>query len=220
MMSVRRWLGVVCAVSAGFASGCARDAGEPLPASSLLLASLQSETLIPNRHGGCESFFGVEQGAAGELCVSESCGFGEAVLRVDRTLVGSVAGEQGVLRYALGEWCEPEFPLSGDPLLVAVDRYDADHGTHEFRFERTFQTERGDWYFVPQVITAIDGVDLTALAKPLPEPLVYGEVAEFADEEIAELEASGFVERSDDLVAALRGVYIDDLVEAVGAARP
>ena len=83
-----------------------------------------------------------------------------------------------MLTYPLNEWCEPEFPLSRDLFLIAVDAYDAAAGEHEFRYERTFRAEDGGRYFVPELITEINGVELRVLARPLKDPLIYGAVAD------------------------------------------
>lgn len=191
---------------------------EPLPAPSVLLATLQSETLIPKRTSrSCETFSGQdEELEQGEICISNICGFGEAVVLVDTPLAGDVGVSSGVLRYSLGEWCEPEFPLSRDLLLVAVDAYDAGTGEHDFRYERTFQTEDGQHYFVPELITEIEGIELRVLAKPLKEPLVYGATADSSPSEIEHLLSLGFVKVVDDTLVADTAVYVTDLIDALG----
>ena len=208
------------ALSAAFCSlfvGCGQDMEEPLLAPSVVLATLQSEAFIPKRTAGsCETFSGEHESLSeDQICVSNSCGFGEATFRVDTLLVGSVRPTGGVLRYALNEWCEPEFPLSRDVLLVAVDVYDAAAGEHEFRYERTFRTEEGELYLVPDVITDINGIELRALAKPLDDPLVYGEVADWTPAETEHLLSVGFVKVVEGMLVADVGVYVVDLIDAL-----
>jgi hypothetical protein len=194
----------------------ALDVREPVAAPSVFLGVLQSETLIPRRHDSCENIFGdVRTLSEGEICVSNSCGFGEALVRIKTPLFGNARGAYGVLRYELGEWCKPEFPLNRDVLLVVVDAYHAADGEHEFKYERTFETVNGRRYFIPEKITAINGIDLLALAKPLPEPLRFGKATELSGGGIDRLQSLGIVKVSEDSVVAEKGVYISDLVSAL-----
>lgn len=187
----------------------------PLVAPSIVLASLQSETLIPRRADlSCETFSGQTEQDSSAICISNSCGFGEAIFRVETLLVGS-APSNGALRYRLGEWCEPEFQLNRNVLLLAVDAYDAATGEHKFRFERSYQTQDGARYFVPESITEIDGLELRTLAKTLEEPLVYGDVLDTAPGEVERLLSIGFVKAVDGALVADSGVYVTDLVGAL-----
>lgn len=191
-------------------------AQEPFTAPSVVLATLQSETLIPRRtNATCETFLGSDEPAdKRSICVSNSCGFGEAIFRVEASLVGNSVAN-GALRYRLSEWCEPAFPLTRDAVLVAVDAYDAAAGEHAFRYERTFQTEDGSRYFIPETITQIGGIELGTLAKPLEETLVYGDVADFAPGEIERLLSRGLVKAVDGALVAESGVFVADLVDVL-----
>ena len=210
--------GALLAAYCSLLVGCEQSIEEPLPAFSVALATLQSEKLIPKRtSASCETFSGETKTLSeGHICISNSCGFGEAVLRVDTPLVGSISPtHDGVLRYSVGEWCQPEFPLSRDVLLIAVDAYDAGAGEHEFRYERTFLTEGGERYFIPDVITEINGIELRTLAKPLEDPVLYGAVADSTPGEMDPLLAAGFVKVIEGALVADSGVYVVDLIDAL-----
>jgi len=51
------------------------------------------------------------------VCIHNSCGCGEVTIRVEEVLVGP-RKERAVIPYRLGEWCQADFPLTGQPVLV------------------------------------------------------------------------------------------------------
>jgi hypothetical protein len=53
------------------------------------------------------------------VCISNSCGCGEAVVRIDRVLLGTNR-PMSVVKYRLGEWCETEFSLVNPLVLLRI----------------------------------------------------------------------------------------------------
>ena len=53
------------------------------------------------------------------ICVSTSCGCGEAHIKIDRVLLGTNPPTV-VVKHRLGEWCESAFPLTDLPVLIRI----------------------------------------------------------------------------------------------------
>ena len=53
-----------------------------------------------------------------QFCISNSCGCGEAKVRVMESLTASPKGREATVRYRLGEWCMAGFPLTGETILI------------------------------------------------------------------------------------------------------
>jgi len=215
--------GIALGVLAVASWGCAPPAPHPFDSPTVFVGSLRSETLFPKRQlVGCETFAGEESatltGAAGStdnpICVANSCGFGEAEFEVEKVFSGSPGLGRGVLRYSLGEWCEPEFRLTREPVLITIDEYDRESGEHQFSFDAVFESEKGD-FILPQAIAQIRGVQLASLLKPLPSTVDYGAEEDFTDSEIEDLLALGFVVTDEGRVAAHQGVFLADLAQAL-----
>ena len=187
------------------------------------MGSLRSETLFPKRQLGrvrnlCGRGIGDTYGC-GRLdgqpdLRANSCGFGEAEFEVEKVFSGSPGLGRGVLRYSLGEWCEPEFRLTREPVLITIDEYDRESGEHQFSFDAVFESEKGD-FILPQAIAQIRGVQLASLLKPLPSTVDYGAEEDFTDSEIEDLLALGFVVTDEGRVAAHQGVFLADLAQAL-----
>ena len=52
------------------------------------------------------------------VCVSNSCGCGEARIRVIEALTREPKGRRTQVHYRLGEWCMADFPLTDETILI------------------------------------------------------------------------------------------------------
>jgi hypothetical protein len=97
---------------------CFLGSSPTLASEHLFVGRVQSILLLPEGHERCASPC---KGGVGDdlkhICVHNSCGCGEATLKVDETLVGE-STEHATVTYRLGEWCMPDFPLSQESILV------------------------------------------------------------------------------------------------------
>ena len=53
------------------------------------------------------------------VCVTNACGCGEAEVVIDQVLIGKRVPKVSV-KYTLGEWCQPEFPISNPKVLIRL----------------------------------------------------------------------------------------------------
>lgn len=198
--------------------GCAQPAPQRFDDPVIFIGSLQSETLFAKQIA-CQSSSEEGSDTSGSemplrsVCVSgNSCGRGEAELYVHEVVAGSFDGSLGVLRYSIGEWCQPRFFSSRGRLLVCV--YNTTGGEHRFRSEPVYETESGEVVLL-RSIKQIGHIDLTTLLEPLPRGIWYGDVSEFTDDELADLMETGFAIIDGETVSAVQGVYVADLAESL-----
>ena len=91
------------------------------------------------------------------ICLSTSCGCGEAHIKIDRVLLGK-SPPTVVFKHRLGQWCESAFPLTGLPVLIRIP----DDQSPSWSALHT--TDSGDLGFEPAEFTQIGSVlvsDLT-----------------------------------------------------------
>lgn len=91
------------------------------------------------------------------VCISNSCGCGEAVIRIDRVLVGANR-PTSVVKYRLGEWCETEFSLVNLLILLRISDDHAPQWTELLTLE-----DSGDLGFERSAFTSIGGVEVQKL---------------------------------------------------------
>ena len=53
------------------------------------------------------------------VCITNACGCGKAKIAIDHVLIGKPVPEVSV-SYTLGEWCQPEFPISNPKVLIRL----------------------------------------------------------------------------------------------------
>lgn len=194
--------------------GCTSNVA-PFGSPTIFVGSLQAERFLPLEAGSCRSDPGNESlavGAGGRVCVSNACGDGEAEFRVERVLAGISIRQRGVLRYSLGEWCQPRFGRVEGPVLVCV--YDGRDGQHRFRAEPVYAIDDGPAILL-QELRQIGDIELASLLKRLPSSIHVGNVSEFEPHHVEELVALGIVIVENQDVIAVRGVFLRELAEAL-----
>jgi hypothetical protein len=147
----------------------ARAEPTPFDAPIIFLGSLEEETIF--EQSTCEpppweksAAVGPSTDSTHTICVSNSCGYSEAVLRIDRVLAGTFAADEGILRYEVGEWCQSEFRGGSGSVLICIYQTD---GLHRFRSEPTYETDDGEVILL-ESIEQIGQVPLASLLRPLP----------------------------------------------------
>jgi hypothetical protein len=93
-----------------------------LSAEVVLLGHVTEITLLPEGHARCPKACpaGSKAQSLEDVCVSNSCGCGEATVSVHQVVVGQVPTVTFIAPYRLGEWCTAIFPLSGELILVGT----------------------------------------------------------------------------------------------------
>lgn len=80
----------------------------------VVLGRVTEVTMLPEGHARC-----TPRCTADQICVSNSCGCGEATIEVKDIVAGQVKSSVVVVPYRLGEWCSADFPL-GELVLVRM----------------------------------------------------------------------------------------------------
>ena len=117
-------------------------------------------SLLPEGSDRCPAACPVQVGDLPEgnrlICVSNSCGCGEAHIKIDRVLLGKVTPTV-VVKHRLGEWCESAFPLTGLSVLIQLKDSQSPSwsGLHPL--------DTGDLGFDPEEFTKIGSVVLSDL---------------------------------------------------------
>jgi hypothetical protein len=198
---------------------CTSTSPQPFDAPVIFVGSLQSETLF--KEASCAPWgkspaAHAEQGVSTtSTCIFIGCGFGEAQLNIEQVVAGSFGSKHGLLRYAIGEWCQPEFSDVTDRLLVCVYKADREH---RFRLEPIYATENGDVILL-QKIERIGDVDLASLLEPLPKRVRYGSVSELVADDLPRRSALGLGEIEGESVFATTGVFLEDLTRSLSGGR-
>jgi hypothetical protein len=112
-------------------------------------------TLLPEGSDRCPLACPVDVSGK-SVCISNSCGCGEALVRVERSVVGA-ARPTVLARSRLGEWCESEFPL-GEPILIRV----ADGESLQWSGLQSLD-KPGDYGFEAGAFTFLGNVDVRKL---------------------------------------------------------
>lgn len=98
-----------------------------LSAEVVLVGRVTQIVLLPEGHARCPAACPANSRGKSleEICVSNSCGCGEATLAVHQTVIGEVQSATFVAPYRLGEWCAASFPLNHDLILVSTSNGDS-----------------------------------------------------------------------------------------------
>ena len=80
---------------------------------------LEQVVLLPEGTDRCPAACPLPDTTGGTVCISNSCGCGEAVVRIERVLLGPNQ-PTSVVKYRLGEWCETEFSLANPMVLLRI----------------------------------------------------------------------------------------------------
>lgn len=91
-------------------------------------------------------------------CITNACGCGKAEIAVDQVLVGKRTPTVSV-KYTLGEWCEPEFPISNQKVLIRL----TDSGNPEWGQVR--QLDSGEYVFNVHQFKVIGAVEVSSLKQ-------------------------------------------------------
>lgn len=194
------------------AGGCAELPPGGFVAPLVFVGTLESETLINNAPRECAH--GSERSDLDEVCISNACGIGEAVFKVEQILAGAYDGSRSVLRYTIGEWCEPEFFGAQDRLLVCVSQ--AQDGRHSFRAQPIYPTAEGD-VILPYETPHLGNLELEPLFRPLSEAIPYLSVADLPRERIDVLVSDGRLILDGETAGATQGVFLTDLARSLAS---
>ncbi len=205
---------IPCAIAVGILFGCAPRSPQPFGPAVIFVGSLQSETLSrqptdepPRSDGSTPS-----SGRFKVVVRGNNCGFGEAEFKVDKVLAGTFSDERGVLRYGIGEWCQPKFWNAERRSLICV--YNVGEGKHRFHSERIYETEGGDVILLRN-LKRIGPIELASFLKPLPKGIYYGQVSQLPKDDIDDVLAQGFLTLDDGDLFAVQGVFLTDLAQAL-----
>lgn len=202
-------------------SGCATLA--PAPPNAVFVATLQGETLTPRWDiSRCDETFSHAGHAPqpDEVCISNSCGWSEARLRVTEPLVGSVATRVR-LRASLGEWCRPLFfGQHPDPMLIVTGAPDSRVAGVRFEVYELFEVGPDELAFVPPakgsslLAAKLPTARLDALLKPIP-PHVFQSRAGLAEERLRFLLQLPYVCTQGNDLAYCKAIFLPDFKNAM-----
>lgn len=127
-------------------------------AETVVVGHVTEITLLPEGHARCPArcpALSSSESLDG-MCVSNSCGCGEATIAVHEVVSGSVTSPTYVATYRLGEWCAAEFPLSQELILVS----DSDSQT---RWSPAEREPSGEIWFEVEPFERIAGIRASSL---------------------------------------------------------
>lgn len=127
------------------------DAGEVV-----VLGRVTEIVLLPEGHARCVPRCPTAADRSESICVSNSCGCGEAKIEVETVIVGASDVRSHTAPYRLGEWCMADFPLTADPILVRTQ-------AGESQWSPLHRTPDGEIWFEAEAFETIAGVTISEL---------------------------------------------------------
>ena len=130
-----------------------------LPALSgevVVLGRVREIALLPEGHARCDPKCPISVGSTELVCISNSCGCGEAVMEVEAVIVGDPGMTTHTAPYRLGEWCRADFPLNGEPIVVRTE-------AGESQWSAVHRTPDGEVWFEAVPFETIAGVAVSEL---------------------------------------------------------
>ena len=92
------------------------------------------------------------------ICITNACGCGRAEIVIDRVLIGNQVPQVSV-KYTLGEWCQPEYPISNPSVVIRI----AGNGEPEWGQIRKLNS--GVYVFYTMRFTTIGSVKVSSLKQ-------------------------------------------------------
>lgn len=90
------------------------------------------------------------------VCISNSCGCGEAEIAIDKILIGE-RKPSVLVKYRLGEWCDAEFPIAQPLVLVRFT------DSAEPEWSALHPLDNGDYGFESASFTRIGNVEIDTI---------------------------------------------------------
>jgi len=146
------------------------------------------------------------------ITIDNGCGTFSAAYAIRGVLVGD-RRDSLTVSGAIGEWCRAPVQASLDPILLIVRR--SGRSWQLLRAERVFKTESGLETILPVSMDAVGTVSLEPLLKRLPGRIRAGNKGEYSASVLQDLTSRSVVSIDGDYVYFLRGVYLEDLANAL-----
>jgi hypothetical protein len=129
-----------------------------LSAEVVVLGRVTQIVLLPEGHARCPAACPATSDGKSldHLCVSNSCGCGEATISVHQVVIGDVASATFIAPYRLGEWCSAGFPLNDELILVSTSN-------GESRWSSAALEPSGEVSFEVEPFESIGGVSVSIL---------------------------------------------------------
>jgi hypothetical protein len=122
----------------------------------VVLGRVSEIALLPEGHARCDPKCPIPVGSTELVCISNSCGCGEAIIEVEAVIVGSPGLRSHTAPYRLGEWCTADFPLDGEPIIVRTQ-------AGESQWSAVHRTPDGEVWFEVAPFETIAGVAISDL---------------------------------------------------------
>jgi hypothetical protein len=146
------------------------------------------------------------------VTIDNGCGTFSAAYAIRGVLVGDQRDSLTVSG-VIGEWCRAPVQASLDPMLLIVRR--SGGRWQLLHTERVYRTESGLEMILPVSTDAIGTVSLEPLLKRLPSRIPVGHKGEYSASVLQDLTLRSVVSIDGDYVYFLRGVYLEDLANAL-----
>jgi len=122
----------------------------------VVLGRVSEIVLLPEGHARCEPRCPIAADSTELLCISNSCGCGEATIEVEAVVVGTSGMRSHTAPYRLGEWCSADFPLDGEPIIVRTAHGDS-------QWSAVHRTADGEVWFEVAPFDSIAGIPVAEL---------------------------------------------------------